>query len=238
MPSNTRLSASGLPPGAVITNGEAQTVSRFPTAKPDLRVKISDPSGKISRAGGPLAPLARTDYKVVFPYTPEIGINHVANYTSMNPTHSNYEYNFYQNSTVSDITISAQFSAQTPEDAEYVLAVQHFFRSVTKMFGGQDDRSGLPPVVCKLEGHGSLQLNYVPVVITSFSVSLPSDVDYITCPPHSNQDKPSRVPVLQTFSITAKPTYSRTRISNTFSLNRFANGELLGPNSDVVGGFI
>jgi hypothetical protein len=238
MPSNTRLLASGLPPGAVITSGEAQTVSRFPTAKPDLRVKISDPSGKISRAGGPLAPLSRTDYKVVFPYTPEISINHVANYNSVNPTHSNYEYNFYQNSTVSEITINAQFSAQTPEDAEYVLAVQHFFRSVTKMFSGNDVLAGLPPVVCKLEGHGSLQLNYVPVVITGFSVSLPSDVDYITCPPRSNQDKPSRVPVLQTFNITTKPTYSRQRLGLVFGVDRFANGELLGTQNGRAGGFI
>jgi len=238
---NRRLENSGLGRGAEILSQVApdlyaNIVGRFPSAGSDPRVKISDPSGRISQLGGALEPLRRTDYKVVFPYTPEISINHQSSYQDLNPTHSNYEYLFYQNSVVSEISISAVFTARNAEDAEYVLAVQHFFRSATKMFYGNDDIAGLPPIVCRLEGHGDLQFSYVPVVITGFSVTLPSDVDYISAvSPSSNV---GRVPTLQTMSITAKPIYSRNRITNEFSLTEFAKGNLLGDPRTGRGGFI
>lgn len=214
----------------------ANIVGRFPSSGTDSRVKISDPSGRISTLGGALAPLQRTDFKVVFPYTPEISINHQANYQDMNPTHSNYEYLFYQNSVVSEISISAMFTARNADDAEYVLAAQHFFRSATKMFSGNDDIAGLPPIVCRLEGHGSLQFSYVPIVVTGFNVILPSDVDYISAV--GTGSNVGRVPTMQTMTITAKPIYSRNRVTNDFSLDNFAKGNLLGSPSTGIGGFI
>lgn len=234
-PTAGRLSASGLTSGAIVKRSTRDTsVSRFPSSSKDLRVKISDPSRRISQAGGALAPLRQTDYKVVFPFTPEISISHSANYTPSSPTHSNYEYLFYQNSTVSEISINGTFVARSPADADYVLAVQHFFRSVTKMFYGQDDIAGLPPVVCRLEGHGDLQFSYIPVIITGFSVNLPSEVDYISATNASN----GRVPTTQILSIQAKPIYSRSRITNDFSLTKFSQGALLGDPDRGTGGFI
>lgn len=238
---NNRLENSGLGRGAEILSQVApdlyaNIVGRFPSAGSDTRVKISDPSGRISQLGGALEPLRRTDYKVVFPYTPEITINHQANYTDSNPTHSNYEYLFYQHSVVSEINISAMFTARNSRDAEYVLAMQHFFRSATKMFYGNDDIAGLPPIVCRLEGHGDLQFSYVPVVITGFNVTLPSDVDYISAV--STRSNAGRVPTMQTVNITAKPIYSRSRITNEFSLTDFARGGLLGDPRSGRGGFI
>ena len=214
----------------------ANIVGRFPSAGSDTRVKISDPSGRLSQLGGALYPLRRTDYKVIFPYTPEITINHQANYQDLSPTHSNYEYLFYQNSVVSEINISAVFTARNPQDAEYVLAVQHFFRSATKMFSGNDDIAGLPPIVCRLEGHGDLQFSYVPIVVTGFNTVLPSDVDYISA--GSTTSNVGRVPTMQTMSIVAKPIYSRNRITNQFSLDSFARGNLLGSKTTGTGGFI
>lgn len=238
---NRRLENSGLGKGAEILSQVApdlyaNIVGRFPSAGSDTRVKLSDPSGRIARTGGALEPLGKTDYKVVFPYTPEITINHQANYQELNPSHSNYEYLFYQNSVVSDISINAVFTARTAEDAEYVLAAQHFFRSATKMFSGNDDIAGLPPIVCRLEGHGDLQFSYVPVVVTGFNVVLPSDVDYISA--GGNRSNVGRVPTMQTMSITAKPIYSRNRVTNEFSLDSFAKGNLLGNPASGTGGFI
>lgn len=207
-------------------------IDRFPSSSKDFRVKISDPSGRIANMGGALQPLQQTSGKVVFPYTPEISINHTANYTQFSPTHSNYEYLFYQSSSVSEISLTAQFSARNPEDADYVLAVQHFFRSVTKMFYGKDQIAGTPPVVCRLEGHGALQLNSIPIVITSFNSSLPSDVDYIS----ATDDRHGRVPTLQTMTIGAKPLYSRNRLTNEFSLSNFASGQLLNQQQQNGGG--
>ena len=215
------------------TRAAGPTVSRFPSSAQDRRVKIWDPSGRISRLGGALSPLRRTDYKVIFPYTPEINLSHSANYMPLNPTHSNYEYLFYQNSSVSEISISGVFTARNAEDADYVVAVQHFFRSITKMFYGNDDIAGLPPVVCRLEGHGHLQFSSVPIVITGFQTSLPSDVDYI-----SASVGVARVPTSQTLQITGKPLYSRNRLTNEFSLTKFASGNFLGNSDTGLGGGI
>jgi hypothetical protein len=62
-----------------------------------------------------------------------------------------------------------------------MLAAIHFFKSVTKMFYGQDinPRAGTPPPLCYLSGFGSFQFKNHPLVLTSFTYSLPNDVDYI-----------------------------------------------------------
>ena len=62
-----------------------------------------------------------------------------------------------------------------------MLAVIHFFRSVTKMFYGQDQipKPGTPPPLCYLSGMGEFQFDRHPLVISSFNYNLPNDVDYI-----------------------------------------------------------
>jgi hypothetical protein len=127
---------------------------------------------------GILAPLARTD-GVVFPYTPRITTAYAARYTSYDLTHSNYRGYFYQGSHVDDINIEATFTAQDTAEAEYLLAVIHFFRSVTKMFYGQDPTRGTPPPLVYLRGLGEFQYNLHPCVVSQFNYNLPNDVDYI-----------------------------------------------------------
>ena len=102
-----------------------------------------------------------------------------AKYNSYELVHSNYRGAFYQNSSVDDISIRGTFTAQDTNEAAYVLAVIHFFRSVTKMFYGQDKQRGAPPPLVYLSGLGDYQFNNHPAVVTSFDYSLPADVDYI-----------------------------------------------------------
>lgn len=127
---------------------------------------------------GILAPLARTD-GVIFPYTPRITTAYAARYTSYDLTHSNYRGYFYQGSHVDDINIEATFTAQDTAEAEYLLAVIHFFRSITKMFYGQDPTRGTPPPLVYLRGLGEFQYNLHPCVVAQFNYNLPNDVDYI-----------------------------------------------------------
>ena len=127
---------------------------------------------------GILAPLVKTD-GVIFPYTPTIDTSYVANYTKTELTHSNYRGAFYQNSSVQDVSIRGMFTAQDTSEAAYMLAVIHFFRSVTKMFYGKDSQRGAPPPLVYLSGFGDYQFAGHPCVVTNFSYSLPSDVDYI-----------------------------------------------------------
>jgi hypothetical protein len=116
---------------------------------------------------------------VIFPYTPQISTSYKANYSSYDLTHSNYRGYFYQNSYTDNVTITATFTAQDTEEANYLLAVIHFFRSVTKMFYGQSQNLGSPPPMCFLTGLGDYQFNRHPVLVTQFNYNLPADVDYI-----------------------------------------------------------
>ena len=116
---------------------------------------------------------------VVFPYTPTITTNYAATYNSYDLTHSNFRGQFYQNSFVDEVTIQAVFTAQDTTEANYMLAVIHFFRSVTKMFYGQDPNRGQPPPLVFLQGLGEFQFNLHPCVVRSFTYSMPNDVDYI-----------------------------------------------------------
>ena len=127
---------------------------------------------------GILAPLVKTD-GVIFPYTPTIDTSYVANYTKTDLVHSNYRGAFYQNSSVQDVNIRGMFTAQDTSEAQYMLAVIHFFRSVTKMFYGKDPQRGAPPPLVYLSGFGDYQFAGHPCVVTNFAYTLPSDVDYI-----------------------------------------------------------
>jgi hypothetical protein len=133
--------------------------------------------GKGTQAGI-LQPLAVTD-GVIFPYTPQIQTGYRANYNTYDLTHSNYRGYFYQGSQVEEININAVFTAQDTAEANYMLAVIHFFKSVTKMFYGQDAERGAPPPLVFLQGLGEFQFNLHPCVVTSFVYNLPNDVDYI-----------------------------------------------------------
>lgn len=152
--------------------------------KGDWRVRLSlAPSASYlykSDNPGILSYLQATD-GVVFPYTPQISVNYAAHYESSDLVHSNYKLFQYKNSSVDQVTITCDFTAQDTFEANYLLAVIHFFRSVTKMFYGKDQQPGpgVPPPLCYLSGLGEFQFDKHPLVITNFNYSLPNDVDYI-----------------------------------------------------------
>ena len=127
---------------------------------------------------GILQPLAVTD-GVVFPYTPKIDTQYKANYDPYDLTHANFKGYFYKNSHVDAINLRCMFTAQSTQEADYLLATIHFFRSVTKMFYGQDAQRGAPPPLVYLTGLGEFQFNEHSCVVSAFNYSLPDDVDYI-----------------------------------------------------------
>ena len=116
---------------------------------------------------------------VIFPYTPTISTSYKAKYSEYDLTHSNFKGYFYQSSSVEPISLKCAFTAQDTEEANYVLAVIHFFRSVTKMFYGKDAQRGAPPPLVFLTGLGQYQFNNHPCLVSNFSYSLPGEVDYI-----------------------------------------------------------
>ena len=146
-----------------------------------VRLRLAPTSDYLYNApdcGPVLYPLRDSD-GVIFPYTPSIDTAYKANYDSYDLTHSNYRGYFYKGSHVDSINLRATFTAQDTTEANYLLAVIHFFRSVTKMFYGQDAQRGSPPPLTYLSGFGDYQFNEHPCVVSQFNYNLPADVNYI-----------------------------------------------------------
>jgi cell division protein FtsB len=133
---------------------------------------------KVAAPGEILYPLNITN-GVIFPYTPQIQTSYRANYEKYDMTHSNMRGLFYKNSSPGEIQINGTFTAQDTNEANYLLAVIHFFKTATKMFYGQDAQAGTPPPILYLSGHGQYQYHLHPCVLESFNYNLPADVDYI-----------------------------------------------------------
>ena len=196
----------------------------------DWRVRISVPT-ILSTKSEVLKPLIGTKNSLIFPFTPTVLVSNSANYSQVQPIHTNFPYNSYENSQVDAFTITGEFVNESTEDAKYFIAALHFLRSATKMFyGGDDATTGLPPVVCRLSGYGQYVLNDIPVVITNFTTDLPNDVDYIKC---NVAGKDNFVPSMATITITATPQYAR-RSQARFSLTEFAKGAFVGTEEGFV----
>ena len=146
-----------------------------------VRLQLADSSDYLYNAPdcGPLLWPLRDTNGVIFPYTPTIDTSYKANYSTYDLTQSNYRGYFYQNSYIDGINIKATFTAQDSAEANYLLAVIHFFRSVTKMFYGQDAQRGTPPPMVFLSGLGDFQFNKHPCLVQQFNYNLPADVNYI-----------------------------------------------------------
>ena len=258
----------------------ARAQQQNPAKTGDWRVRLSlAPNSNYlynidgGRGAGILQPLYNTN-GVIFPYTPKVDTVYKADYEAYNLTHSNYRGYFYKGSYVDNISVQATFTAQDTSEADYLLAVIHFFRSATKMFYGQDALRGAPPPLVFLSGYGEYQFNNHPCVISSFNYNLPADVDYIRArssftngtnfllkrdrspgvasnplsyalqrlssvglpkgaqpdrvpPPTLGINNPNYVPTKMEISLTLYPVQSRQQVSKQFSLQNFANGNLL-----------
>ena len=145
-----------------------------------VRLRLAPMAKYLYNAASPgvLQPLKTSD-GVIFPYTPSIDTVYKAEYDAYTLTHSNYKGYFYKSSYVDAISLKCTFTAQSTGEANYLLAVITFFKSVTKMFYGQDAERGAPPPLTYLSGLGEYQFNEHPCLVQSFNYNLPADVDYI-----------------------------------------------------------
>ena len=193
----------------------------------DWRVKISLPSAWYNLGKEMLSPLINSDNALVFPYTPTIMLSNSAGYTPIKPVHSNYPFYSYQNSSVEAITIAGDFTVETEYEGMYWIAAQHFLRSVTKMVYGDGDDvlpQGAPPPVCKLNGYGPHIFKDIPIVIASFNMELPQDVDYMLVKDFGPDNVGTYVPIKSTLSLSCNIIHSREKI-RTFSLQKFIQGD-------------
>jgi hypothetical protein len=184
-------------------NGESES--------PDLRVRIRIPDDYYyqSLTNGPNNEIVNLK-GIIFPYTPSISYDHKADYASSGPMHSNFGLNFYQRSSISNISISGKFTVQNDDDAGVYLATVHLLRALTKMRSGGESFSGAPPPVCRLDAYGDFMLKNVPVAINSYRVELPDSVDYFTT--QGGVYGSTSVPTISTIAISCTPMYSRAEM--------------------------
>jgi hypothetical protein len=214
---------ANLPSGAEAFARQGTAIKLSPGAKNDWRVRITC---QWNIFNSPLFALLENTGGVVWPYMPNITVATKANYTTVDPTHGNYSFQTYKNSVVDDIQISGEFSCETATDAAYWIAATTFFKTATKMFFGQGEFAGNPPLVCNLTGYGASIFDKVPVIIKSFSVDLKDDVNYIRCDTFGTN---TWVPVLSTITVTVSPVYNRARLRK-FSLQDYARGKTADPS--------
>jgi hypothetical protein len=212
-----------IPKGAEVFAPQGQAIQLKAGSKDDWRVRINC---EWNTFNSPLFGVLKQTGGVVWPYMPNITVSTKAEYNTIPITHANYSQYSYKNSVVDDISISGEFSCETATDGAYWIAATTFFKTATKMFFGQGDLAGNPPIICNLTGYGSHVFDKVPVIIKSFSVDFKDDVNYIKCDPFQN-GKYTWVPVLSTITVQVAPVYSRQGLRK-FSLQDYARGKMSG----------
>ena len=197
----------------------------------DFRVQLKLPTNHILGAQFGGNTFLRKN-SIIFPYTPTISQDFSASYTTVNPTHSNYSFNFYKGSTPGPIAVSGKFTVQNDLEAQIWLATVHLLRSLMKMRFGQDVNAGAPPPICRFNAYGNHQYSNVPVVIQSFKMELPSEVDYYSTQPLAapitdrkiEYAEYNMVPTVSTISIVLLPTYSRRELLAQAQVTNYLNG--------------
>lgn len=178
-----------------------------------------------------LRPLYQTG-GLVWQYTPNIFYGAAVNYASQEFQGSNYPLNVYVNSQPPEYPVISQFTANTIDEARYLLGVMHFVKVATKSYFGDaavtDGLYGTPPPVLLFEYMGEHGFNKVPVIITQYSINLQSDVDYIpvvTSVSGSGKEEVTYVPTKSEISITIKPQYAPHKLRKRFDLREFTTGK-------------
>lgn len=194
----------------------------------DRRIKLRPKSGVSSFISNSIlmSPLATTN-GLIFPFTPRITINHAANYGTQQVTHANQDFKYYTNTPAQSFNISGEFTAQTSDEARYMLGVFHFISTLTKMHSGSnsstDSGLGLPPPILLLSGFGSYVFNDLPVILTNGTYSYDPSVDLVEVIVNNiSNDVPSLCTISLDVTVQNTPTKLRT-----FNWEKFANGELL-----------
>lgn len=207
--------------------------------KPDAMTQILGES--------PLLSVIRSTNGMVWPYQPMITYQQDVDYQQVNMVHTNQEFYAYTKTNAVKLTVDGEFTVQNQTEGRYVLGCLHFLRTITKMWFGQGDNLGTPPPVLFFDAFGEYMFNKLPVIVTSFSSSMPKDVDYVpidltnlgnisanSIPPtvpnniKFQQNKNGYVWLPALFTISVSMTVQNTPAKlRTFNLDQFRNGTLL-----------
>jgi hypothetical protein len=135
-------------------------------------------TSQIYGASGLMNPLQSTN-GLVWPYQPLISYQQDVEYSPSAMVHSNQEIMSYNRTRAVTLTVDGSFTVQNQTEGLYAIACIHFLRTVSKMYFGQSSNPGTPPPVLFFDAYGQYMFNQLPVIVTTFTVGLPNDVDYV-----------------------------------------------------------
>jgi hypothetical protein len=167
---------------------------------------------------------------LMFPYTPTIAVSQSVNWDPMSLVHTNYDVLSYQRTPSVTISVTGTFTAQNQREGEYLMAVLHFLRVVTKSYYGVEDAkkglAGVPPPVLYFEGHGNFIFNKIPCVIKSYSYSFEDGIDSNVFTARMSSLK-ARLPAKMSIQMELGVQINPNKQKNEFSLDSFRTGKNL-----------
>lgn len=166
---------------------------------------------------------------LVWQYTPNIYIQGQVQYNEAMMQGMNYPINTYNYSRASELTVSADFTANDIYEARYMLALMVFLRIATKSeFGDRSgEQAGTPPPVMLFEYLGDHGFNKVPVVISNYALQLDSEIDYVPVEVQGAGEASTitYVPTMANLVLTLLPQYTPHKLRRKFSVEDVANGK-------------
>tara|TARA_X000000950_G_scaffold265347_1_gene339514 strand:+ start:65 stop:994 length:930 start_codon:yes stop_codon:yes gene_type:complete len=200
----------------------------------DWRARLRPKGGGAKRFYGDddnsiMAPI-RESGGLVWQYTPQIYVSGSAEYDQMQMQGMNYPINTYQMSTPPRFTLTSTFSVNNIDEGRYYLAMLQFFRVVTKSFYGDqsvaDGTFGTPPPVMLFEYLGDHGFKKVPVIVLSYSLEFPPDVDYVPVEIKvGDENTTTFVPADSTVTCDLFPSYTPHKLRKNFNLNTLRTGQ-------------
>ena len=207
----------------MIQDKRTTNIEQWPISKASLILGgVNSYAHQMLQGSDLLQPLLATGGGIFFENTPNISIAYGAQYSPVELTHTNYDYNSYGKSTINNITVVSKFMARTLQEADYMLAVLHFLRTFSKMgFGQNDPYRGNPPALMKFSAYGDFMINGTPVAIRNFTLQLPEHVDYV------QTSFNTQVPIYLELTIELGVMPTPNKVKREFSLDSFASGSLV-----------
>lgn len=164
---------------------------------------------------------------LIFPYTPNMLVQASAAYNNHVAQGTNYPIYTYMNSSPPVLSLSCDFSSTTVEEAQYFLACWHFLKVITKSYFGEsaveNGRFGTPPPVLLFDYLGPYGFHKVPVIVETYSIQFPEDVDYV---PVVAGEGVTYVPISASVTVSIAPQYTPLKLRKKFDLEKLTDGSL------------
>jgi len=204
--------ALGLP-----TPNTADNRVRLRAMQPDQVYGPNDPSN--------LLKIMYETNGLLFPYTPTIDWTQSVDYATTSLTHTNQDYKIYKSTPSTQFRLTGDFTISNYREGQYMLAVIHFLRTVSKMYFGKTNKTpGMPPPVLLFSGYGEYMFNDLPVILTDHGYSLGKDAHYIDI---ETAGGTARLPSVLQITMTLVVQNTPKRLREEFNLDDFRTGKLM-----------